>query len=235
MKALATGLGLLAMLAATAPALAVDTVDVSIDSGSILNVFCSGAVKNSITINESFTPPKFIVIEGVNQNTIVAGPGCVKVAGLNRAECTKTGVTDARVFLLGGDDTLVNNTMLKSTTFGGSGADTIHSGKGDDVVHGEEGMDTIVDQGCRVDTAAFDNVLNGGDNNDTIRGALANACTDLISGDGGKDNMYGRGGNDRILSRDTVTGETVDCGGGVDSFQSDPGDLVAGDCETPLP
>lgn len=219
-----------------AVASAADVVDVSIDSGPILNVGAVGSAKNNITINQTFSPPKLIVIEQGSQATIVAGPGCVKLAGINRAECNSTGVTTARVFLWGGDDTLVNNTRLKTTTYAGGGNDTIHSGAGDDVVYGEEGIDTIVDDGCLVDNSGFDNFLYGGSENDTIRGAISNVCRDYIEGQGGtNDKLYGRGGNDRIVSRDTFGGDLVDCGGGQDEVQVDAGDSVAGDCEIRLP
>lgn len=236
------GIGRLALACAAivAPAGAVAaTTDVSIDSidgHQTLVIFSGGAgIANRIVVNPFASNTKYSVSEGPNA-TIVAGPGCTKRPGVNVVDCNAAGVTHSRVFLLDGADIYQHNTQLFTMVFGGSGDDNITTGCGVDVVYGESGNDTIVDQGlcggfgfsCQgVSGGFFHNCLSGGPGMDTIKGPVAN-CNDELVGDGEKDTLLGRGGNDRLLAQDGVINETVDCGPGTDTFQADAGDNLMG-------
>ena len=231
----------LAYVALASPAVGLAaTTDVSIDNidgHQTLVIFCGGAgIINRIAVNQTFQGTKYTVSEGPN-STIVAGPGCaLRVGSPNVVDCNSAGVTHSRVFLLDGADIYEHNTQLFTMVLGGSGNDNITTGCGVDVVFGESGNDTIIDQGlcggfgfsCTgVSGQLFHNCLNGGADNDTIKGPVASSNDELV-GDGGKDTLLGRGGNDKLLADDDVTGETVDCGPGVDTFTADPGDKLMG-------
>ena len=106
-------------------------------------------------------------------------------------------VTSLYIHSYGGNDTIINETDLRSTMDGGDGndqifggllADRIYGGTGDDEIWGGDGADSI----WGLD--GYDSLYgNGG--SDRIEGG---AQPDHIRGNGGRDKLYGNGGNDRI-------------------------------------
>ena len=137
---------------------------------------------------------------------------------VTRFEASK--ITGSQVFFygLGGNDRFENHSTLTAAAFGGAGNDVLISDAGG-YLDGEAGNDTIT-AGANV----ADNVVQGGDGNDTLTGSV------------GRDLMYGGAGNDRIVAgagNDYLEGglgnDTLDGGAGDDLAHGDAGnDVLSG-------
>jgi len=87
---------------------------------------------------------------------------------------------------LGGDDTFINNTAVKSKAEGGAGEDTLRGGRGADDLQGGDDNDRIFGN-------AGNDSVSGGGGDDTVHGDDGN---DRVVGDGGDDDIYGGRGKD---------------------------------------
>jgi len=144
-------------------------------------------------------------------------------------------VSSAAFFGLGGNDTLFNNTGLRTEAWGSTGDDHIetpgelHGGEGNDVLLGTGAGDELYgDDGNDILTATYgSNRLYGGNGDDIMTGSDSEFWSDEfgsgIAGDwmeGGPDQdvMHGRKGDDQMYGGD-----------GVDTVHGDEGDdLVDG-------
>lgn len=100
------------------------------------------------------------------------------------------------------DDTLLGGIGTSDAgdfIFGGSGLDSISGAGGTDELFGESDNDTIYAFVKGTDRDDGGNLIDGGDDNDSLLGSL------------GGDTMLGRNGRDRILG---AAGSNVICGGG---------------------
>jgi Ca2+-binding RTX toxin-like protein len=127
----------------------------------------------------------------------------------------------------GGDDTMsftLNTTV--NHLFGEDGDDTITGGGGNDVIDGGNGDDNL-------DGWSGNDTIDGGPGNDTITGDDGD---DTITGGPGMDSIHGdvtccSPGNDSINSVDGEI-DSVSCGLGADSLNSDYIDVVDFSCES---
>ena len=98
---------------------------------------------------------------------------------------------------LGGNDTFINNTALRSAAYGGAGNDRLYGGTNTDWFHGDTGNDLL-------DGRAGDDFLRGVAGNDSLLGGDGNdylyggAGDDLLGGGAGNDWLYGEAGNDLL-------------------------------------
>jgi hypothetical protein len=67
--------------------------------------------------------------EVTDSNPVTAGTGCVQADPM-KASCAADDIKDIRVSLRGGDDSVILETPIKATVFGGPGADTIDTRDG---------------------------------------------------------------------------------------------------------
>lgn len=103
---------------------------------------------------------------------------------INGASVSLTGITEIRMWVLGGNDLVdLSGIAIRSFVDGGDGMDQITGSQADDV-------------------------LLGGAGADAIRGAGGN---DLIVGGAGTDNLFGNAGNDILVAGDI--GENISLGG----------------------
>jgi hypothetical protein len=158
--------------------------------------------------------------------------------------------SEARIgsYLAGGtgDDTLQGGSG-EDTVDGQDGSDTLAGGGDDDELKGGAGTDTAtyasyslaveVDIDGRADDGASgedDDVdfdvenLVGGAADDRLTGSSG---ANFVQGGPGRDTVRGEGGNDTLEVRDGEHDDAA-CGSGQDHALADPGDGLAGDCET---
>lgn len=69
---------------------------------------------------------------------------------------------------------------------------------------------------------------HGSGGNDTLSGGDGD---DGLTGFAGIDKLSGGAGNDFLSAEHGDSGDTLDCGDGVDSFRADAGDIVQPNCE----
>ena len=116
-----------------------------------------------------------------------------------------------------GSDTLEVYGKSSSELFGGTGNDTLVGGAGVDYLHGGNG-DDILNGGGGNDVLwgdAGDDGIGGGDENDRLYGGAA-------------DSMFGRAGNDTLVSIDGDATDNLFGNGGIDSFWIDEKDWFFG-------
>lgn len=169
-----------------------------------LNVSGRGVVDNNINITRS--GDLFTITDTGGDGVVEAGPGCQLFPNDGVTLCRATEVTQVRVGLGDGNDTLTTNVATPVLAHGGIGNDTITGGNssGPMILIGAEGTDTLIGgvnndtvQGGPGDDALGgwhgNDTLEGGDGNDTFDGGLGN---DTLSGGAGHDNMTGGAGSD---------------------------------------
>ena len=191
----------------------------AVDSAGTLNIRCNDAADN-ITVYQS------------GASTLVQS---VSPTGGTTVSNMGTGVKFLDIRTFGGNDTVNNNTNLRSSIWGGSGEDTLNGGSNIDSIWGEAGKDTINGNNSG-------DYLYGGTGNDTIRGGAGNdyiegddyatnnisiytepmlpyTNNDTIYGGSGVDEIYGQIGNDMLYG-----------GGGSDNLYGGRGiDYLFGD------
>lgn len=160
---------------------------------------------------------------GGSPTIVIDGHG---VDGVGVAEIFAADVTQIRVYGKGGNDTVVNNTSVKSRLDGGAGHDDLTGGFGDDTIYGGDGNDKLNGRagkdmmlgGWGKDTMSggsgddwmwgdYGFVLFGSpptpplfvSNNDVMDGGSGN---DLLSGQDGDDFMIGGWGQDTMYGGD---------------------------------
>jgi Ca2+-binding RTX toxin-like protein len=101
----------------------------------------------------------------------------------------------------GGNDSIVNRTVLPATLEGGAGDDTIRGGGGKDRIFGNDGRDSLF----------------GGGGNDRLAGGTGG---DWLYGQSGSDQLFGEGGNDRLFGDDASGIDTLSGGAGDDLLVS---------------
>ena len=152
---------------------------------------------------------------------------------------------------LGGND-LFEGGPNADTMKGGDGRDTLDLS--DRILRQSVILDNEPNDGDPSDVAGTDVSLTGADNaqgieivfggsvKDTLIGdAAANRLEgrngdDTLEGAGGADELIGGNGNDEILARAPEGGgpdpdAKIECGGGTDTVEADPEDVVGADCE----
>lgn len=102
---------------------------------------------------------------------------------------------------LGGDDTFVNNTAIKSKAEGGAGEDTLRGGRSADDLRGGDDNDQLFGNlgDDYIAGGNGDDNTNGGDGNDRVFG---DAGDDDLFGGRGKDTLRGGNGNDDLYGED---------------------------------
>jgi serralysin len=136
--------------------------------------------------------------------TLKPGKNCKQVKGdKTRVRCRTTKApTSVHVKVYDGNDTVINNTDLWMTAFGGPGADTLVGGSSIDALDGDgvctkSGNDKIYGRGGNdwIGAGNGSDFVHGGDGNDNILGD-----SDCLNGPGspGKDEIYGGNGDDTI-------------------------------------
>lgn len=145
-----------------------------------------------------------IQVDELNDNGPRLDPheGCSRVSA-RRVSC-RSGVTGARVFLAGDDDSLeILGPMPPVEAGGGAGNDRLDGGPSNDVLNGSNG----------------DDVLEGGEGtptgNDELRGGTGR---DILAGRDGRDNVFGEDDDDTIFARDGVADGFIACGDGSFDF-----------------
>jgi Ca2+-binding RTX toxin-like protein len=134
----------------------------------------------------------------------------------------KSSVTRLRINSFGGNDVInLSATGVGADVFAGGGHDVIYGSAGNDNLNGDlaivQGFDGE-ELGPQLFGTPGNDVIYGNAGNDILRGGPAD---DRLDGGFGFDAMFGETGNDRIISRDGVLGETVDGGSGFDNAQVD--------------
>ena len=114
------------------------------------------------------------------------------------ASFNRAAVNEIAAYPAGGNDTITNDTPIRSTMYGGDGNDMLFGGSDFDRLFGSDGNDMIDGRGGAdfVNGLAGDDIVNGGDGTDLIVGDVGN---DVLSGGDGADTMLGGEGNDRIM------------------------------------
>jgi Ca2+-binding RTX toxin-like protein len=121
----------------------------------------------------------------------------------------------------------IDGTEGNDTFTGSDGPDKFYGRLGNDTIHGGGGNDDL-------DGASADDSVYGDAGNDKLVGSNG---ADTIDGGPGTDQMYGdqatcagffscTGDPDKLFARDGAQ-DSVDCGGGADTAQVDPADVVA--------
>ena len=121
---------------------------------------------------------------------------------------------------LNGNDTIINNTGIKSVMDGGNGADVLIGGSADDTLMGRAGNDSIDGRGGN-DTlygdAGYD-WLWGREGADWLYGGTEN---DHLVGDQGMDHLFGEAGNDWLYGG--ANDDVLDGGDGDDYLAGQAG------------
>ncbi|QIN83175.1 hypothetical protein GBA63_11375 [Rubrobacter tropicus] len=106
----------------------------------------------------------------------------------------------------------INGTAANNTINGTSRNDVICGFGGDDTLKGLGGNDTLLGHGGN-------DTLQGGSGNDTNRGSIG---ADTVAGGAGADRLFGDEDNDKLNSKDTVSGnDEVNGGTGTDRCTTD--------------
>ncbi|MBO3740926.1 calcium-binding protein [Actinoplanes flavus] len=185
------------------PAQAASAGVVSVYDGTKVRYKAGGGHQNRVLLSRSGNT---ITVD--DRVAVKAGAGCKAVKGdKTKVRCTtKTAPTRVRVSTYDRNDTIVNNTGLSMTAFGGIGSDKITGGPRGDILYADLGGDQIWGLGGndRIYGSSQNDKLYGGDGADTIddghgrdlvRGGNGD---DTLDGHGGNDVYYGDAGNDRI-------------------------------------
>jgi Ca2+-binding RTX toxin-like protein len=191
------------------------------------------------------------VLEGTAGADVICGlGGDDRLRGLSGADQLWGGPGDDRLDGGSGPDTLR----------GGEGADIVDGGSEGDVLQGGGGLDTL---SYALRSAPVTVTLGIGDGDDGAAGEGDTVASDIeivrggsgpdvLTGSLGADELYGRGGGDRLeggrsqgdlldggdgadtLVDDDGLVDRLVCGGGIDAFAADILDRVVG-CENPIP
>ncbi|WP_412744213.1 calcium-binding protein [Krasilnikovia sp. MM14-A1004] len=128
---------------------------------------------------------------------LTAGKGCKAVKGdRTKVQCTPaTAPTRIRVYLGDKNDSVVNQTDLGMSAYGGSGNDRLTGGPRSDNLHGGTGGDKMWGLGGRDYLLGQDgnDRLSGGDGDDNLDGGIGN---DTLYGGNGNDDLWGMEGDD---------------------------------------
>ena len=128
-----------------------------------------------------------------------------------------------------GNDTLDNQTAVRTIAYGGEGNDVFRGGSSIDRFYGDAGNDILEGRGGddTLEGRGGDDVLRGGTNNDTLFGGdgrdqlYGEDGEDWISGDNGGDYLYGGNGNDTIYGG--ADGDNIYGDAGVDTLSGGDG------------
>ncbi|MEM1165277.1 MAG: calcium-binding protein [Planctomycetota bacterium] len=159
------------------------------------------------------------------ERTSSGGTDVVRIADFSSgtviAERASAETDSVRIFLYGGNDTVVASAMFDRPIYvqSGDGADVITTGIGDDVIYGGNGNDQIDAGGGRdaVYGEFGDDDLDGNDNDDLLVGGWGDDTiqgddgSDLLHGGPGDDTLQGQAGDDSIvpgLGTDSIYGGT---------------------------
>ncbi|MEV4639380.1 calcium-binding protein [Actinoplanes sp. NPDC049548] len=199
-------------------------------------------VKNKVVITRS---GRTVTID--DRVAVKPGRNCKQVKGdKTRVRC-KTTRTPARVtvWLYDRDDSVVNNSDLTITAYGGAGNDKLVGGPKADALHGEDpcdgatGNDKIYGKGGDDLIYAGDgsDYVSAGDGDDRVLGdsdcltAPHRPGNDVIHGGNGVDDIFGDNGNDKLYGgdgNDFLTGwggaDRIEGGAGNDQLRGDPDD-----------
>ncbi len=187
-------------------AIALATVDISVDGDDILNGgkgadYIEGNGGNDLIAGDGGADE---IYGGAGNDVIDAGAGNDIVDGGAGADTISGG--GGNDILLGGD----GNDLIE----GDAGDDVLKGGAGDDVLNGNGGQDLLEGEGG-------DDQLIGGAQNDTLYGG---AGDDIISGEGGQDVIFGGDGEDEIHGG--AGADTIDGGDQNDMIYGEDGDDV---------
>jgi Ca2+-binding RTX toxin-like protein len=216
------GLTLLATVSAgglAAPAFAATTAGVvTVVKSTQVQYKAAAGKANAVVVTRS---GRTVTID--DKVAVKAGKGCKAVKGdKTKVRCTTAkNPTRVNVYLGDKNDSLVNNTALPMSVYGGSGGDRITGGPSGDYLDGGPGGDSIYGLGGN-DTIHGDDgndALNGGDGNDYVWGDNGN---DGLSGGNGNDELFGGMGNDRLFGGNGNDG--LDDFAGNDYSNGGPGD-----------
>lgn len=137
---------------------------------------------------------------------------------------TSTGLSIPMKIFGGLGNDILTGSFQQDTIDGGPGTDVIDGSDGDDIITGGAGDDQI--QGGRdsdtIDGQVGDDTIDGGIGDDVIHGSVG---ADRITGGSGVDKLFGDAGKDILNSRDGAI-DTLDCGTGKDTIDSDPNDIL---------
>lgn len=113
---------------------------------------------------------------------------------------------DDNISGLGGND-FIEGYGGNDTLYGGDGRDTIIGGSGKDFIMGQSGNDLMFGDNVNSYYGGDDDILSGGEGNDTLYGGGGN---DVLMGGSGRDRLHGEVGNDSLYGgydKDTLSGE----------------------------
>ncbi|CAG9166434.1 hypothetical protein LMG32289_01013 [Cupriavidus pampae] len=125
-------------------------------------------------------------------------------------------------------------TSMSDHMQGNEGDDVIHGGAGDDSIRGDDGSDHLFgeagDDSLDGGYGLFDDILDGGDGNDTL---IGNEGNDILLGGNGNDELDGGGGDDVLnggAGSDLLLGgsgnDTLVAGEGRDRLEGGSGDDI---------
>ncbi|MGN9789476.1 calcium-binding protein [Nonomuraea sp. ZG12] len=129
---------IVAGLATAVPANAASTTSVHVSGSTLFIVGTS--VGETVRIDFQFG---LLTVDSTSG--ITPGAGC-STQGANVVSCS-TNVQFIDAGVIGGNDTVTNNTSLQSSVLGGSGSDTLNGGSGRDGFNGGAGDDTLIGNG----------------------------------------------------------------------------------------
>jgi Ca2+-binding RTX toxin-like protein len=197
-----------------APAQAAATGVAVVDGTRVLYKAAKGKQNKVVTTRSGNT----VTVD--DKVTVKAGKGCKAVKGdKTKVRCT-TAKAPTRVLIYTYDrnDSIVNQTGLYTSAFGGTGndsitggprADTLRGGSGSDKLYGAGGSDHLQGQDGNDGLYAGDgdDNLYGGTGKDTLYGSNGH---DYLSGDEGNDKEYGGAGVDVFLETSDPNGADAD-------------------------
>jgi Ca2+-binding RTX toxin-like protein len=227
----ATVLAILLCLATAGAASAAGTVALVTAGPDTTLQFTAGAgYTNAITVSQTAT---HLTIADSGAIINVADPSCTGDGG-NAVTCAIGSITRIGAILADGNDTITNDSTVRSVFDGGSGNDmlagspaaspagdaSIRGGDGDDTIDGRGGDDTL--QG----DLGTDHLI-GGDGADQLTGrtnivGVAGDGGDLLQGGAGVDRLSGGSGSDMLLGGDDV--DILDGEEDADVVQGEEGD-----------
>lgn len=209
-------------LGATAHAVPGGTTTVKVMS-NVLRIYDPNSYDHNLSIQDDGANAVWV---GDVNGMVIVGTGCSPktISGVAGATCAKSGFASLLVQYVGGDDDVYDwrtqGTAKTLVAYLGAGADyffAVWNGNNTTEVYGNFGNDVM--WGSKSASRFY-----GEDNDDELHGSQS-------SGAQSADILNGGTGNDQLFSKNQMGSDTVTCGLGTDSAQTDLSDTVSG-CET---
>ncbi len=227
------------------------SIDLSIDDGTVQQVYSTGTIKLSGTF-ENVTGSAYSDSLTGNEarNELFGGAGNDSITSSGGGDTVDGGDGEDSIFggpggndsIDGGsgNDSIVSGPGDGDSIFGGAGDDSITSGGGNDRISGGEGNDSIFGGASgneSIDGGMGDDlIVAGSDGNDSIFGGPGNdsittgGSGDSVSGGDGEDSIFGGAGSNATIDGGSGSDTIIGGQGGSDSIFGGPGNdsIVSG-------